>query len=71
MLLSLCPTMINFKFYFRTTKFDIDKASLNLEKLILQKLLKAKHKFQSLFLKDFAIEIWAKSKVVIATKVTS
>jgi len=34
--------MINFKFYFRTTKFDIDKASLNLEKLISQKLFKNK-----------------------------
>jgi hypothetical protein len=34
--------MINFKFYFRTTKFNIDKASLNLEKLILQKLFKSK-----------------------------
>lgn len=47
--LSLCATMINFKFYFRTTKFDIDKASLNLEKLISQKLFKNKvFKFQSL-----------------------
>ncbi|ERJ29658.1 hypothetical protein UNSWCS_1033 [Campylobacter concisus UNSWCS] len=34
--------MINFKFYFRPTKFDIGKASLNLEKLILQKLFKNK-----------------------------
>ena len=30
------------KFYFGVMKFDVDEAGLNLKKLILQKLLKAK-----------------------------
>ena len=65
--LGLCVAMIGFsfivKFYFGVMKFDVDEAGSNLKKLILQKLLKAKHKFQSLFLKDFAIEIWANQEL--------
>ena len=53
--LGLCVAMIGFsfivKFYFGVMKFDVDEAGLNLKKLILQKLLKAKYKFQSLFFK--------------------
>ena len=44
--LGLCVAMIGFsfivEFYFGVMKFDVDEAGLNLKKLILQKLLKAK-----------------------------
>ena len=45
-------------------KFDVDEAGLNLEKLVLQQLLKSKiFKFQNIFLKDFAIKIWANQEL--------
>ena len=48
------------KFYFGVMKFDVDEAGFKFKKLILHKLLKAKHlNFKTYFLKKLAIKIWA------------